>query len=235
MENWRKFVLKESVDPTIFAEIRQILSEPEPDKYRVMDLIDSEGITLDYAIRHLPELEKIFPSKSAIQKRYSVVDKLESAKEKGYPLQSYQEDVLKTFGFEKSEMDPDHGPYVYVSPDDKEWNPEAFEYAVSRVNGLLANKEFSPANRPSFAGVDLSGADLTNSSFKKYDFRGANLQDADLQGSNFQGSNFEGANLQDAKYNQNTILPDDLDPEANGMDRFGFVTTQFEDDEDEPF
>jgi len=226
MENWRKFVLKEDEDVNrTFAEIRQLLMEPEPDKYKIMDLLDGEGIALDYAIRHLPEMEKIFPSKGEIQKRYSSID-VDGPNHEG---------ILKTFGFEKSEMDPDSGPYVYVSPDDKEWNTEAFTYAVNKVKDLLANKEFDPANRPSFAGVNLSGADLSNSIFKQYDFKDANLQGADLQGSSFHGSNFEGANLQDAKYNENTILPDNLDPEAKGMDWFGPGTTQFEDDEDEPF
>ncbi len=74
-------------------------------------------------------------------------------------------------------------------------------------------------------GADLRELDLRNTSLQGLNLTGADLSRADLRGADLSGADLSGALMKTdskdglvkaAKYNEETIWPDDFDPEAAG-------------------
>ena len=64
-------------------------------------------------------------------------------------------------------------------------------------------------------GADLTMADMRGARLYEADLRGANLSGADLSGALMKTDSKDGL-VKAAKYNEETIWPDDFDPVATG-------------------
>jgi len=104
-------------------------------------------------------------------------------------------------------------------------------YGTDFSNLAGANLEATSFKRSNIMGINLEGANLKAANMKRACFASANLQkanmegaflkgcnfdDADLRGTNLKGASMEDAYFGNAKYDNETIWPDDFDPVAVG-------------------
>jgi len=69
-----------------------------------------------------------------------------------------------------------------------------------------------------FYGANLQGAQFQGSIAEEAQFGKTNLSNADLSDADFEGAFYlSEATLSGAKYNSNTVFPEDFDPESHGM------------------
>ncbi len=83
----------------------------------------------------------------------------------------------------------------------------------------LTNADLNGANLSDVDMIDIvfSSANLTNAKLCNANLIGSILTDVDLSGSDLTDAYLTGATLTGAKYNDRTKLPDDFDPNAEGM------------------
>ena len=66
------------------------------------------------------------------------------------------------------------------------------------------------------SGADLSRANLFGADLSWADLKGAALHGADLRRADLRGARLQGADLHEAVYDEYTLWPEDVDPDARG-------------------
>lgn len=94
-----------------------------------------------------------------------------------------------------------------------------FESYMERCYLRYAKLDGADLRRADLRSADLSGASLRGADLRGSILRGAYLDDADLRGANLGGppNLLVHTELRNAKYDINTKLPDELDPDHEGM------------------